>query len=431
MARVSLEGVSKRYPDGNLAVRDLTLEVQDQELLVVVGPSGCGKSTTLRLIAGLEVPTDGIIRIGHRVVNGLTCKQRNVAMVFQHSPLYAHWTVRQNLVFGWQLRHWKLWKLICPGWFSLTGRDAELDKRLADVSNRWELAHLLDRQSTELSGGERQRVAFGRAMLFPCDALLLDEPLGNLDARLKNELRRRFESRHQHQPFTTIYVTHDQSEGMAIADRLAVMRSGRIEQVGTPEDIYNRPLNQFVAQFVGEPSINLLHGVLEKGNQGWAVRVGQHTIAIGEGRRIRDEAALGRRVVLGVRPQYVSVRSRPHGSGVRAKPAPSGLESTMRGKFGKREWVGGSPYVEVSLDFTTGAQESGNLASGNLATQDSEIQASEIQASETQNLETRVDQSIICRVDESESVRTGDWVHVDVLCSRVLVFDSTTGCSLL
>jgi sn-glycerol 3-phosphate transport system ATP-binding protein len=245
MSDVEFRGVTKRFSGDTTAVDALDLEVKDGELMVLVGPSGCGKSTALRMVAGLEQPTEGSITIGGRDVAGLSPGARDVAMVFQSYALYPHMTVRKNLAFP--LRRRRIEK-------------REIDRRVAEVAEMLELDELLQRKPAQLSGGQRQRVAMGRALIREPVAFLLDEPLSNLDAKLRSELRAELKRLHARLSTTMIYVTHDQVEAMTLGDRIAVMHRGRLLQVGTPEQIYGRPCNVFVARFVGSPAMNLLPG---------------------------------------------------------------------------------------------------------------------------------------------------------------------------
>ncbi|HSD02471.1 MAG TPA: sn-glycerol-3-phosphate ABC transporter ATP-binding protein UgpC [Gaiellales bacterium] len=245
MAEVEFRGVTKRFSGETTAVDALDLEVADGELMVLVGPSGCGKSTALRMVAGLEQPTEGSILIGGRDVAGLSPGARDVAMVFQSYALYPHMTVRKNLAFP--LRRRRMEK-------------PEIEQRVAAVAEMLELDELLHRKPAQLSGGQRQRVAMGRALIREPLAFLLDEPLSNLDAKLRSELRAELKRLHARLEITMIYVTHDQVEAMTLGDRIAVMNRGRLLQVGTPEEVYGRPCNVFVARFVGSPAMNLLPG---------------------------------------------------------------------------------------------------------------------------------------------------------------------------
>ncbi len=245
MAQVSLEGVTKEFPGGVCAVADVSLEVPDGEFLVLVGPSGCGKTTALRLIAGLEKATAGTIRIGGQVVNGISPRDRDIAMVFQNYALYPHMTVYRNLAFG--LRERRTPK-------------REIERRVAEISSILGLDELLKRRPAQLSGGQRQRVAMGRALVREPAVFLLDEPLSNLDAKLRVQMRAELKRLHQRLGITTVYVTHDQVEAMTLADRMVVMSAGSTLQIGAPQEIYAEPVNLFVAGFIGSPAMNLLRG---------------------------------------------------------------------------------------------------------------------------------------------------------------------------
>ena len=269
MSSVSLEQVSKRFPDGTTAVDNVSLEVIDRELLVLVGPSGCGKSTTLRLIAGLETPSSGRIRIGQRVVDDVAPKDRDIAMVFQNYALYPHMSVYSNLSFGLKLRFGGgflargLRRVFLPGRAAKLNRlRSGIDQQVRQTALRLGIEHLLGRKPHQLSGGERQRVALGRAIVRNPAAFLFDEPLSNLDAKLRGQMRIELRRLHREIGATMIYVTHDQVEAMTLGDRVAVMSGGRILQVGTPLAVYQRPANLFVAQFIGSVSINLQRGRL-------------------------------------------------------------------------------------------------------------------------------------------------------------------------
>src|SRR6266540_858675 len=247
MARISFESVKKIYPDGTLAVQDLSLAIADGELVVFVGPSGCGKTTALRMIAGLEEITAGEIRIGDRVVNELAPRDRDIAMVFQNYALYPHKTVYENLAFPLKLR--KLPK-------------EEISRRVTRIARLLELEEQLKRRPRQLSGGQRQRVAMGRAIVREPQAFLMDEPLSNLDAKLRTQMRAEIGLLHKELGVTTIYVTHDQVEAMTLGQRVAVMRKGELQQVSAPQELYDRPKNLFVAGFIGSPAMNFVQGAL-------------------------------------------------------------------------------------------------------------------------------------------------------------------------
>jgi ABC-type sugar transport system ATPase subunit len=259
MADVSFEDVTKEFPGGTLAIKDLSLEIPDGEFMILVGPSGCGKTTALRLVAGLETATSGTITIAGNNVTHLSPRDRDIAMVFQNYALYPHMSVHGNLAFGLRQRH--------------APRD-EIDQRVADISAMLGLDELLKRRPAQLSGGQRQRVAMGRALVREPKAFLLDEPLSNLDAKLRVQMRAELKRLHQRLNITTIYVTHDQVEAMTLGDRLAVISGGELQQVGTPQDVYEHPTNVFVAHFIGSPPMNLLRATASGGR----VRAGELTI---------------------------------------------------------------------------------------------------------------------------------------------------------
>jgi multiple sugar transport system ATP-binding protein len=272
-------------------VHDLDLEIGDGELMVLVGPSGCGKTTALRMLAGLEEITGGEIRIGERIVNDLTPKDRDIAMVFQSYALYPHMTVEQNLAFGLKLR--KLPK-------------QEIKERVQRVAKILKIEEFLKRKPRALSGGQRQRVAMGRAIVREPQAFLMDEPLSNLDAKLRVQLRAEIHQLQRSLGVTTIYVTHDQVEAMTMGDRVAVMQLGHLQQVDTPQVLYDSPVNEFVAGFIGSPSINLVHAQLERSNGNLAVSFGDYKLTVDD-RVARNRSGLadyvGRTVMLGIRPE--------------------------------------------------------------------------------------------------------------------------------
>ncbi|MGD0139521.1 MAG: ATP-binding cassette domain-containing protein [Tepidisphaeraceae bacterium] len=251
MARVDLENVSKVFPGGVKAVDSVDLRIADREFIVLVGPSGCGKSTTLRMIAGREEITEGIIRIGDRIVNGVPPKSRDIAMVFQNYALYPHMTVYKNMAFALKLRGM---------------RRAEINRRVSEAAKILEIEHLLDRKPKQLSGGQRQRVAVGRAIVREPAAFLFDEPLSNLDAKLRVTTRAELKRLHQRLRTTTIYVTHDQEEAMTLGDRIVVMKDGLIQQSDSPLHTYNGPVNRFVAGFIGMPPMNFFDGAIRNAN---------------------------------------------------------------------------------------------------------------------------------------------------------------------
>ncbi len=270
MAEIVFDEVSKIYDDGTLAVDGLELEIEDGELMVFVGPSGCGKTTALRMLAGLEEISEGTISIGEQVVNDLTPKERDIAMVFQNYALYPHMTVAENLAFG--LKYRKLPK-------------DEIRKKVEEAAAVLQIDEFLDKKPKALSGGQRQRVAMGRAIVRNPRAFLMDEPLSNLDAKLRVQMRGEIHDLQRRLGVTTVYVTHDQTEAMTLGDRVAVMQSGRLQQVATPQGLYERPVNEFVAGFIGSPSINMIEADLAASNGGLAVTFGEHTLNIDESAR--------------------------------------------------------------------------------------------------------------------------------------------------
>jgi multiple sugar transport system ATP-binding protein len=289
MAELRLENLCKVYPNSTTALCDLDLAVSDGELLVLMGPSGCGKTTTLRLIAGLEEPSCGMIHIGGKIVNPVPPHLRNVAMVFQRPALYPHLSVRQNLEFGLRF---------------LAKKDAS---RTAEVANLLELGDVVDRLPAQLSGGQQQRVALGRALMRQPSILLLDEPLSNLDARLRLDLRRQLHLLHQRLRTTIIYVTHDQAEAMALGQRIALLDRGILQQVDTLAILYRRPANRFVASCLGAPAMNLLDGELSQDGEVWRFRHGSCVLTIPPEIGRQWSGFQGRPLTLGVRPEILRV----------------------------------------------------------------------------------------------------------------------------
>jgi multiple sugar transport system ATP-binding protein len=293
MAEVTLENVVKVYPDGTEAVSDLSLEIADGELVVFVGPSGCGKTTALRMVAGLEEISSGTIKIGGRVVNRLPPRERDVAMVFQNYALYPHKSVFDNLAFPLRLRG-------LPR--------SEIVQRVEHIARLLELEEQLKRRPRQLSGGQRQRVAMGRAIVREPQAFLMDEPLSNLDAKLRTQMRAEISLLHRELAVTTIYVTHDQVEAMTLGERVAVMRKGTLQQVAAPQELYDRPANLFVAGFIGSPSMNFAQGTIESADGGLSVAFGQERIALDDKERAEHPSLgdhVGNRVIVGIRPEHL------------------------------------------------------------------------------------------------------------------------------
>src|SRR6187455_2435714 len=291
MAEIAYDDVAKVYPDGTRAVHDFDLEIGDGELMVLVGPSGCGKTTALRMLAGLEEISEGEIRIGDRIVNDLTPRDRDIAMVFQSYALYPHMTVADNLAFGLKLR--KLPK-------------NEVKERVQRAARILQIEEFLKRKPRALSGGQRQRVAMGRAIVREPQAFLMDEPLSNLDAKLRVQTRAEIARLQDDLGVTTIYVTHDQIEAMTMGDRVAVMRKGELQQVAAPQELYDRPVNLFVGGFIGSPAMNLFEAKVEASNGTLHASVGDERIAISSealDKRPALRAFEGKLVVLGIRPE--------------------------------------------------------------------------------------------------------------------------------
>jgi multiple sugar transport system ATP-binding protein len=332
LAGVTFDGVSKVYADGTRAVNAIDLGIVDGEFMVLVGPSGCGKTTALRMVAGLEEISEGRLLIGERVVNHVPSRDRDIAMVFQSYALYPHLSVYENIAFGLRLK--KLPK-------------DEIDRRVQDAARILGLGEYLRRKPRALSGGQRQRVAMGRAIVREPAAFLMDEPLSNLDAKLRVQMRAEI-SRLQHDlGVTTIYVTHDQVEAMTMGDRVAVMRKGELQQVDDPQTLYDRPVNLFVGGFIGSPAMNMIEAEVVRSNGGLAVSVGPQQLALDE-EALAARPALrgyeGRRVILGIRPEHLEEASL-------ASDVPS--DRRLRGKVELREALGS----ELNVHFTVeGAQ---------------------------------------------------------------------------
>ncbi|MBE6732646.1 MAG: sn-glycerol-3-phosphate ABC transporter ATP-binding protein UgpC [Ruminococcaceae bacterium] len=302
MASLSLRNVYKRYQGGVVAVSDFNLEIADKEFIILVGPSGCGKSTTLRMIAGLEEISDGEIYIGDRLVNDVTPKDRDIAMVFQNYALYPHMTVYDNMSFGLKLRK--------------TPKE-EIKRRVEEAARILDITHLLERKPKALSGGQRQRVALGRAIVREPKVFLLDEPLSNLDAKLRAQMRTEISKLHHRLGTTFIYVTHDQTEAMTMGTRIVVMKNGFIQQVASPNELYNRPTNLFVAGFIGSPQMNFIDSVLLKEGDDFFIEFGSEDTKTRAGLKFKLKLPasknegdrllpyVGKEVIAGVRPEHI------------------------------------------------------------------------------------------------------------------------------
>ena len=290
MAGLRLNNIMKRYPNGLIAVNEFNLDIEDKEFIIFVGPSGCGKSTTLRMIAGLEEISEGELYIGDRLMNDVAPKDRDIAMVFQNYALYPHMTVYDNMAFGLKLR-----KTPKP----------EIEKRVNEAARILAIENLLDRRPKALSGGQRQRVAMGRAIVREPQVFLMDEPLSNLDAKLRVQMRTEITKLHQRLQTTFIYVTHDQTEAMTLGTRIVVMKDGVIQQVDSPGNLYNRPNNMFVAGFIGSPQMNMMEAHIKKSGKDVLLSVGEYDIKLTEAKAKAAEEGgyIDKTVIMGIRPE--------------------------------------------------------------------------------------------------------------------------------
>ena len=397
MAGVVLEEVTKVYPDGTTAVEHLDLEIGDGEFLVLVGPSGCGKTTALRMVAGLEEISYGTVRIGDRVVNDVAPKDRDIAMVFQNYALYPHLTVGENMGFGLRLR--KVAK-------------QEIATRVDEAARVLGLDDLLGRKPRNLSGGQRQRVAMGRAIVRQPQAFLMDEPLSNLDAKLRVQMRAEIARIQRDLKVTTLYVTHDQIEAMTMGDRVAVMRKGLLQQVDRPQALYDRPVNVFVAGFIGSPAMNMLHASLSDDGDGLMATVGSQELRIsGElvARRPGMRALVGREVVLGIRPEDME-------DAALVGEAPAGRR--LRATVDLVERMGSEAYLHFSLDAPP------------VVTEDTRELAQDVGMSGPEDLRPLAEPDradLVARVGPRTRAAKGEAVEVVVDTARLHVFDPDSG----
>lgn len=297
MASVKLENVTKIFEKNVIAAQDVNIDIKDKEFMVLVGPSGCGKSTTLRMIAGLEEITKGNIYIGERLVNDVAPKDRDIAMVFQNYALYPHMTVYQNMAFGLKLRKFP---------------KKEIEQRVHEAAEILEIKELLDRKPKALSGGQRQRVAVGRAIVRKPKVFLFDEPLSNLDAKLRVQMRTEISKLHNRLETTMIYVTHDQMEAMTMGDRIVVMKDGWVQQIDTPLNLYNQPINKFVAGFIGSPAMNFMTGAIVE-NNGLLFQEGQIQLPIPEKFAQQLKPFINKKIIFGIRPENIYSANFAHG----------------------------------------------------------------------------------------------------------------------
>jgi multiple sugar transport system ATP-binding protein len=397
MAQILLDDVWKVYPDGTEAVRNLDLDIADGEFMVLVGPSGCGKTTALRMVAGLEAISKGTVTIGEKVVNAVPPKDRDIAMVFQNYALYPHMSVYDNMAFGLKLQ--KVPK-------------TEIDKRVRDAAHILGLGDYLARKPKALSGGQRQRVAMGRAIVRHPRAFLMDEPLSNLDAKLRVQMRAEI-ARIQHElGTTTIYVTHDQTEAMTMGDRVAVIRKGLLQQADTPQFLYDKPVNLFVAGFIGSPAMNLMEGKLVDADGGLAVELGGFTLALphdGLGLRPDLERYRGRTVVIGIRPEDMEDASL-----ISDAPADRRIRATVE----LREALGSDVLVHFRMDAPQALTEDVKelaLDAGGEALEKVEAEAQEGQS------------DVIARLNPRTGATKGENLELVVDTRRLHYFDPETG----
>jgi multiple sugar transport system ATP-binding protein len=392
MAEVTLDKVGKVYADGTRAVTGLSIDVVDGEFLVLVGPSGCGKTTALRMIAGLEDISEGTISIGGKIVNRVLSRDRDVAMVFQSYALYPHLSVRDNIGFGLKLR--KLPK-------------AEIKERVEKAAKILGLEQHLDRKPRNLSGGQRQRVAMGRAIVREPQAFLMDEPLSNLDAKLRVQMRAEIGYLQNDLGVTTIYVTHDQTEAMTLGDRVAVMRAGVLQQIAPPQDLYDRPVNLFVASFIGSPAMNLLHGTLVEDDGRLAVKFGEtHLDVDPEVFKARPALRnfLGQEIVVGIRPEDLEdARLIDHAEG-KVFTAPAKLVEPM----------GSDVMAHLTLEARGASSE----------------HLEEIAAETGARRDSHETMTIVARLNPRTAVQLGDSVPVHVDTSRLHYFAPDTGAAI-
>ncbi len=324
MATVQLKNIKKIYDNKVTAVHDFNLDIADKEFIVLVGPSGCGKSTTLRMVAGLEEISDGELYIGDKLVNDVPPKDRDIAMVFQNYALYPHMTVYENMAFGLKLRK--------------TPKD-EIDKRVKEAAKILDITQYLDRKPKALSGGQRQRVAIGRAIVREPSVFLMDEPLSNLDAKLRNQMRAEIIKLRQRVNTTFIYVTHDQTEAMTLGDRIVIMKDGFIQQIGTPREVFSHPANLFVAGFIGSPQMNFIDARLSDDNGRYYVEAGSARIELTDEQQscLKGKNAAPSDIILGIRPENIRI-------------AEEKAENTLTGKLSVSEMMGSSVHLHIILN---------------------------------------------------------------------------------
>ncbi len=394
MAQIQLEKLTKVYSDGTEAVSSLDLDIADGEFVVLVGPSGCGKTSALRMVAGLEAVTGGEVRIGDRVVNDLPPKDRDIAMIFQNYALYPHMTAFRNMAFGLKLR-----KVQRP----------EIGRRVGSAARVLGLEGVLEKRPRTLSGGQRQRVAMGRAIVREPQAFLMDEPLSNLDAKLRVEMRAEIARLQRDLDVTTIYVTHDQTEAMTLGDRVAVMRGGLLQQVDSPQRLFDEPTNLFVAEFIGSPAMNLVGAELVRTNGAMLARFGEHALRVEDevlGKRPALRGFEGKHVILGIRPEDIDDASF-------AGDVPD--DQRMSAVIDVREDLGS----EVLAHFGVGAPPVRGDAVREAMGEEA-IEATAVQAREKGSL-------FVARLDRASRAREMEPIELAVTTKRLHFFDPDTG----
>jgi multiple sugar transport system ATP-binding protein len=390
MAEIVLKNVTKRYPDGTEAVKQMNLDIADGEFVILVGPSGCGKTTALRMIAGLEDITEGELRIGDNIVNDLPPRERDVAMVFQSYALYPHMTVRENMGFALSLAK---------------VRKSEINQRVEEAAKILDLTEQLERKPANLSGGQRQRVAMGRAIVRQPAAFLMDEPLSNLDAKLRVQMRTEVSRIQQRLGTTTVYVTHDQVEAMTLGDRVAVMRSGVIQQVGPPKELYGEPVNVFVAGFIGSPAMNFSPAQID----GSTIVLPILEAPLPE--ELRSKLDGTRKLIAGIRPEdfedasLVSDEARKRGA-------------TFKTNIDVLEWMGAELYAHFSIEQQgIESQELAELAAA-AGTADVPSAGGDVE-------------QIVARLDSASEAREGEEIELFVDLSKLHLFDLETGRNIM
>ena len=395
MAEVVLDKVNKQYENGFHAVHDLDLDIADGEFLVLVGPSGCGKTTALRMVAGLEDISSGTMKIGNRVVNTLSSRDRDIAMVFQSYALYPHMTVADNIAYGLKLRRMD---------------KGEIDKRVRKAADMLELGHLLDRKPKQLSGGQRQRVAMGRAIVRQPQVFLMDEPLSNLDAKLRVQMRAEIAQIQRDLKTTTLYVTHDQTEAMTMGDRIALMKAGVLQQLGSPQDLYDHPDNIFVAGFIGSPPMNMATARVEQAGPGYLLRLGSAVLELPE-TVVAERPALarfvGRNVAVGVRAEDMEDA---------ALARDTTPEARVKAKVTLTEALGSEIVVHFSVDAP-------KVDTADTKELEKDVHTEDVPVAHHGN-------TFVASFAPRSRVRAGDEIEIVIDRERLHFFDPETGLSI-